>query len=256
MRELGELASWLARNPLQALTRVVQLLLLQPRKYAGARGYDAERYWRDRLGEHGASLRGSGREGRSEAENEADYAKARSAFLTFCKDEGLRLAGAAVLEIGCGNGFYARVCREAGVMRYVGIDITDVLFPGLRGEFPSFEFLKRDATSPNAASDDLEGAFDLVLMIDVVEHIVEEAKLDIAIRNVRRSLAPGGAAILAFPSPGCWPRHLFYVRRWRESEITDRFPGYRGAGPRAFRGGYILALRKPGEEISRQGLPT
>ena len=251
MSELGELASWLGRKPFQALTRAVQLFLLQPRKYARGRGYDAERYWHDRLSGHGFSLRGAGREARSEAENRTDYAKARSAFLAFCGGECLQLEGAAVLEVGCGSGFYAGVCREARVTRYVGIDITDVLLPGLRSEFPSFEFHKQDVTS-----EDLEGAFDLVLMIDVLEHIVEEARLDTAIRNVQRCLVPGGTAILAFPSTGYWPRRLFYVRRWTKRQITERFAGYRTGGSHAFRDGHIMAFQKPRGEICCQGLAT
>jgi SAM-dependent methyltransferase len=144
------------------------------------------------------------------------------------------------MDIGCGTGVYTALCRVEGVRAYVGVDITDVLFPHLVGEFPAYEFLRRDVTS-----DHLEGAFDVVLMIDVVEHIVTEQQLDAAMQNVRRCLAPGGTFVLAFPSPGHWPTRLFYVRRWREADITRLFEGYVIGRPQPFRDGSILALRKP-----------
>ena len=52
----------------------------------------------------------------------------------------------------------------------------------------------------DTTSDVLDGSFNVVLMIDVVEHIVEETKLDFAMQNVDRCLAPGGVFVLALPS--------------------------------------------------------
>jgi SAM-dependent methyltransferase len=231
---------WFARRPFQAVARAFQLLVVQRRKYARPGGYDAEHYWRDRLAQHGLALRGPGKEGRSEAENLADYSEAAERFREFCCEEGLDLRRAGVLEIGCGTGFYATLCRDEGVRAYMGVDITDVLFPRLVREFPAYEFLRRDVTS-----DHLDGVFDVVLMIDVVEHIVTERQLDVAMQNVQRCLAPGGTFVLAFPLPGHWPRRLFYLRRWREVDITRLFDGYAIGRPQPFRDGSILALRKP-----------
>lgn len=240
MQRLRELLPWVTRRPFQAVARAVQLLVVQRRKYARPGGYDAERYWHDRLDRHGLSLRGPGREGRSEAENAADYREAAERFRKFCREEGLELRGAAVMDIGCGTGVYAALCRDEGVRAYLGVDITDVLFPRLRQEFPTYEFLRRDVTS-----DPLSGAFDVVLMIDVVEHIVTEQQLAVAMQNVRRCLATGGAFVLAFPLPDRWPRRLFYVRRWRETDITRLFDDYAIGRSQLFRDGSILALRKP-----------
>jgi len=241
LRGLRELFPWLVRRPIYAVTRAVDLLVVGKRKYARREGYDAAGYWRDRLGGHGLSLRGPGREGRSEAENLADYQEAREQFRRFCGDERIPLKEAAVLDIGCGTGAYAAVCRAEGARSYVGVDITDVLFSRLRQEFPTFEFRRQDATA-----DQLTGTFDVVLMIDVVEHIVNERQLGVAMHNVQRCLAPSGAFVLALPSPGQWPTRLFYVRRWREGDTTRLFAGYAIGPSRPFRQGSILALRKPG----------
>ena len=216
---------------------------MQRHKYARAAGYDAEQYWHDRLGRHGRSLRGPGREARSEAENIADYAAAADGFRECCREEGLDLRGAAVLDIGCANGFYAGLCRDAGVRSYSGVDITDVLFPDLAGQFRRFRFLKRDVTS-----DRLEGVFDVVLMIDVVEHIVTEQQLDVAMENVRRVLTSGGVFVLGMPSGKRWARWLFHVHCWREADITRRLPGFTAGGSRPFRDGRIFAFRKHAPE--------
>jgi SAM-dependent methyltransferase len=222
------------------VARAIQLLIVERRKYARPGGYDAEHYWRDRLGRYGLSLKGPGREGRSEADNVADYREAADRFRRFCRDQGLKLSGAAVMDIGCGTGAYAAVCRDEGVGAYVGVDITDVLFHRLCQEFPTYEFLRRDVTS-----DPLSGTFHVVLMIDVVEHIVAEPQLHVAMQNVQRCLAQGGAFVVALPSAGHWPRRLFYVRRWREADITRLFEGYAIGRPQPFRDGSILLLRKP-----------
>ena len=50
---------------------------------------------------------------------------------------------------------------------------------------------------------------------------------------------------MALPSPAYWPKRLFYVRRWREADITRLFEGYAIGRPQPFLDGSILVLRKP-----------
>ena len=62
------------RHPLSTLRRAASKLLTGPLKYRRGTGYDARRYWSDRFGRYGMSLRGPGNEGLSNDENRRLYA--------------------------------------------------------------------------------------------------------------------------------------------------------------------------------------
>lgn len=236
------MTSLLARfrsSPGAFLRRAFNKLLAGRLRYARGRGYDAHRYWTDRLGKYGASLKGPGHEGLSEEANAAMYREAAEIFQEICQREGVRLDQANVLDIGCGNGFYTRLCRDLGVAHYTGVDITDVLFPRLAAEFPRFSFRRIDVTR-----DRIEGTFDLILMIDVVEHIVEPASLDVAMTAVRGCLKRTGLLVLALPLKAAGSKSLFYLRFWSLDDITQRFADHEIRRPLPFRDGHLIAIRQ------------
>jgi len=146
---------------------------------------------------------------------------------------------ARVLEIGCGTGHYTGLLADLGVSNYVGLDITDVLFPELHERFPQFDFVKQDITTHR-----VDGKFDLIVMIDVIEHIVEDEKLSSAMEHVKDALAPSGVVVLA-PVMQKARDHLFYVRFWSLEELRERFPAHLIGDPKPFRAGGILTIRKP-----------
>ncbi len=131
-----------------------------------SKGYDAEEYWTSRLSKFGLGILGVGNKGLSVDENEKMYQEAKDVFLNLCAQEGIDFAESRVLEIGVGNGFYARILKERGVRRYLGVDITDALFDKLTPLFPGFELVKLDITQEK-----VKGDFDLIIMIDVTQHI-------------------------------------------------------------------------------------
>jgi 2-polyprenyl-3-methyl-5-hydroxy-6-metoxy-1,4-benzoquinol methylase len=203
------------RNPFGFLRRVIEKAILGPRRYGRGDDYDAAAYWRDRFDKYGQSLRGAGHEGLSEDVNRDMYEEAAKVFADLCRKESLDYSSARVLDIGCGNGFYAGLLSGLGVREYSGLDITDVLF-------------------------------ELILMIDVVEHIVTEPKLSRAMANVKRVLAPGGLFVISgLRETG--RRKLFYVRSWSLEEIIKEFPGYQIGEAVAFRDSTIIPIRKPKE---------
>lgn len=100
--------------------------------------------------------------------------------------------GESVLDLGTGRGEVVRVAIEQGAAEAVGIDYSDA----------SIELARQTLSS--AGMDDVEliqadarrlpfrdGRFDLVMALDVVEHM-SETELDDALNEVRRVLAPGG----------------------------------------------------------------
>lgn len=244
---MSELFLKFRRDPAGFLLRAFYKTLLAPLKYRTKSGYDAAQYWRDRLTTYGTSLKGVGDEGLSEQENREMYESAAKSFLSLCEQEGINFATAQVLEIGCGNGFYTRLLQEQGVNRYLGVDITDTLFPSLMTRFPSFQFIRRDITT-----EPIVGKFDLILMIDVIEHIVNEGKLDFAMSNVQSCLAENGRFVVA-PVTDQGRRSLFYVRFWSVEDIKQRLPGCLLGEPIPFRYSHLLVARKSAMTMTKPG---
>lgn len=229
-------------DPLGFIGRALYKSIIGRLKYGRGGDYDAERYWHDRFSRYGLSAQGAGDEGLSEQENEVMYAEAGRVFTALCQEEGLYFPSLRVLEIGPGSGFYTELLRGFGVRDYVGADITDVLCPELRRKFPEFSFVKKDITR-----DTVDGKFDLILMIDVIEHIVSEEKFSCAMENVKKCLLENGTFMVA-PITKTSKRHLFYVRWWSMEDIQRRFRGYTFREPVPFRNGHLLIVKKPQTE--------
>ena len=235
------LESWrerVARGPMGLVARVVYKLTLGRVKYGRGSDYDAERYWTDRFKKAGFSLRGPGHEGLSEEANRNMYMEAAEHFTQFCEEQGITCDNKRVLEIGCGNGFYTNLIAQLSpTVDFTGIDITDVLFPVLKNRHPSFKFIKADVTEP---WQDL-GPFDVIVMIDVLQHIVTDDRFRTTMANIKRWLTPGGTFIVG-PIASVGRKELFYVRWWSVRSLRQAFQGYRFSERYRFRGRYVVAI--------------
>src|SRR4051812_27142380 len=172
------------QDPAGSARRGWDKLVVGPLRYARRGDYDAPQYWADRFKRHGRSLRGVGDEGLGADENEREYAEAAEIFRTLTADQGIDFHDGRTLEIGCGAGFYTRLIHNLGSTDLTAYDITDVLFPELREEFPKTDFRLGDITST-----DIEGTFDRAVMVDVLQHIVNPDRFRTALRNVADALA-------------------------------------------------------------------
>jgi len=212
--------SRLAGDPVGFFRRAVHKLIYGPVRYRGKRGYNAERYWTDRLRDYGSSLKGPGHEGLSDLENKRIYDSSARVLLNALARERLDLQRCRLLEVGCGNGYFTRLCRTHGVVNYVGIDITDTMFDEFRTEFPGYVFEKADVTRATHGA----GNNDIVLVIDVLEHITTGEGLDAALSWVRSQLALGGRLFIALPTSNeSDSSGLFYLRFWAEADLVARF---------------------------------
>jgi 2-polyprenyl-3-methyl-5-hydroxy-6-metoxy-1,4-benzoquinol methylase len=234
----------LKNDPFGTLGRAVFKGFLAPRLYGRGPNYDAERYWQDRLTKHGlSSLRGVGDEGLSEEANLSYYAEAAHVLTDICRLENVQFSAVNMLDIGCGNGYYTRLFREAGVANYTGLDITNVFLKRLTDQYPGYAFAQCDITR-----DRVGGTFDLIVMIDVIEHIMLEDGLLAALNNVNRCLSPTGLFLVA-PIMNTGGRHLFNVRFWKLDELQSMLPGFYVARRAPFRTGDIVAF-KPHELLA------
>jgi SAM-dependent methyltransferase len=225
-------------GPIDLLRRVVFKTVTGPRRYGTENGYDAQRFWADRFRKYGTGLRGSGDEGLSEAQNRLGYEQAGAVILDAMEKRGVALSSAAVLDVGCGPGFFTELLHSAGVGSYTGVDITDQLFADLRARFPDYRFEQKDVTSGG-----VEDTYDVVMMIDVAEHIVSTEAFDRCIANLAKAVAPGGLLLIG-PLLDRGGQHLFYVRFWSTMDVLERLPSFEHLEDVPFRNGMLTAFRR------------
>jgi 2-polyprenyl-3-methyl-5-hydroxy-6-metoxy-1,4-benzoquinol methylase len=115
------------------------------------------------------------------------YGEVRSDILPFVP------AGAReVLEVGCGRGVTGRLLQETLGCRVTGVELNPVvareaarhLHKVIQGDVQDLE---------------IEGGYDVVLALEVVEHLVEAEAF---LARIKGLLAPGGRGILSIPNVG------------------------------------------------------
>ncbi len=122
----------------------------------------------------------------------------REVLLPTLRRWGVNVDGRRVLEVGCGvGGCIAELARAGASAAALDIDARLVATAQAldRREGVSVRLAVGDATAPQCALRD-EGAWDLVLLRDVVEHI--EPLKDV-LETLRDALAPDGAIFAVFP---------------------------------------------------------
>ena len=100
-----------------------------------------------------------------------------------------------LIDIGCGNGAVTNILRLTG-FEVVGVDPSQDGIDQARAAFPDLH------AEVGSAYDDLPssfGTFDVVICLEVVEHLYFPSMLA---RNIRLLLRPGGFAILSTPYHG------------------------------------------------------
>jgi SAM-dependent methyltransferase len=104
------------------------------------------------------------------------------------------LAGALVLDAGCGMGRYLRVAAESGA-RVVGMDLSGAVEAAraLTADLPGVSLVRGDLLRPPLR----EGSFDQIYSIGVLDHTPDPRR---AFLQVARLLKPGGRiAIWIYP---------------------------------------------------------
>ncbi len=102
--------------------------------------------------------------------------------------------GKRVLDVACGEGYgSALIASVAASVLGIDIDAETVRHAQSRyADQSNLRFAVGDATRLDVT----EGAFDLVISFETVEHV---AKQDELIAGLRRALAPGGVALISSP---------------------------------------------------------
>lgn len=113
----------------------------------------------------------------------------------------LRARTPVILEVGCSSGFMLRLLRRRRPDAFlIGADYVRGPLEELAESLPDIPLLQFDLTTCPLP----DGSVDAVIMLNVLEHIEDDAR---ALRQVHRVLRPGGLLILEVPAGP----HLFDV---------------------------------------------
>ena len=127
---------------------------------------------------------------------------------------GRLAAGKRVLDAGCGLGYGSRILRHAGAADVVGVDIAEAVVeaacaveePGLRFEVGDVGELAYE-----------NGAFDLVVCFEVIEHVQDQRRV---IGELARVLAPDGTLVMSSPNRAVYvPGNPHHVHEYLPEEL-------------------------------------
>lgn len=115
--------------------------------------------------------------------------------------------GKTILDVGCGEGYFARVLKMAGASRVVGADISSDLIAKAMEQDPDGEYEVYDiATGPLGAPATFDAVSGCMMLMDLPD-------LDVAYQSIAASLATGGQFVACMINP----YYAFPVGMWRRS---------------------------------------
>lgn len=133
-------------------------------------------------------------------------------------------ATARILEIGCGPGSNLGMLKTFGTV--TAIEPSPVARELLRTMPGTSDVDVRVGTWPEVTELAPDESFDLIAMLDVLEHIDDDAA---ALRAAREALAPGGRLLITVPAhPWMWSVHdekLHHRRRYTRATLRAAITG-------------------------------
>ena len=109
------------------------------------------------------------------------------------------LEGKSALDVGCGAGLLAEPLARLGA-RVTAVDAAPELIEAAREHAAG---QKLDIDYRTSTVEAVEGQFDLITAMEVIEHVADPAAF---VRSIAKRLAPGGLAILSTPNATSWSR--------------------------------------------------
>lgn len=120
---------------------------------------------------------------------------------------GIPLAGASILDVGCGPGHWLKACAAHGPRLLVGSDISVSMLRAARkgGSQHNMVFFRGDAMSVPMRSD----AFDVVICSLVLPYVPSDHAV---IAELVRVCKPGGRLLISFHGLGFYLHHIIAQR--------------------------------------------
>jgi 2-polyprenyl-3-methyl-5-hydroxy-6-metoxy-1,4-benzoquinol methylase len=149
--------------------------------------FSPKTYWETRLKER-FDLTGVGFRRKSVAFNRWVYKVRTEALYELFRKYGWSIKSRAVLDVGCGTGYFIEYWLNRKAHPVIGIDIAETSIKKLKNAFPAAEFYLRDLTEPDP---EIKEKFDYISVFDVLFHIVDDDLFAKAIENLASLCRPG-----------------------------------------------------------------
>ncbi|WP_375396424.1 class I SAM-dependent methyltransferase [uncultured Sphingomonas sp.] len=165
------------------------------------------------------------------------YRARRDILADYLTREGQLPADARILEIGCGTGHNLPMLARFGRVDAIEIDPQARAIAGER--------LGRGVgASPLPALPDVpRGAYDLVAVLDVIEHVEDDVA---ALKAMKECLTPGGKILIAVPAhQWMWSAHDVVNHHHRRYSKASLAGAIRDAGLAPRKLGYFNSLLFP-----------
>ena len=144
--------------------------------------------------------------------------------------------GKRVLDVGCGDGLYARLVAQRGAEQVVGMDSSSEMIR-LAEVAETEQSLGIQYYVHDVATMPMLGSFDLVIAVNVLHYADSRATLDGMCERISSNLAPGGRLLAYVGNAECdtdAARHFgFFVDRPADLREGDPFTVSIGAPPLA-----------------------
>jgi SAM-dependent methyltransferase len=157
----------------------------------------------------------------------------------------IETAGARVLEVGCGDGYFLSRFLDYGAAHATGIDLMEERVAKGSERDPRLELLAGDASKLPWA----DGSFDLVTQFTCLSSVLDADLREGIASEMWRVVAPGGAVVSYDVGPDPWP-----IRAFRRMAALRAGSAPAGGTPTAPVGRAELADWFPGARCRRVGL--
>lgn len=119
-----------------------------------------------------------------------------------------------IVDLGCGVGHFAKLIKDRGYKKYIGIDFSEGMVEKARTQVPGFSFIIGDLR--NNVVQDIYTKHKLFIAIETFEHIVDDI-------GIIESLIGGSQIIFTLPSFDA----KSHVRCFQDiNQIMDRYERY------------------------------
>lgn len=124
-----------------------------------------------------------------------------------------------VLDLGCGNGSLSQMIAQQGY-EVIGIEDSDSGINFARQNFPDCHFIQ--ASIYDLPYSELANSFDIVLSVEVIEHLLYPKEL---VRAAKKCLKPNGRLILTTPYHGYLKNLALAASGKMDSHFTSLWDG-------------------------------
>lgn len=174
--------------------------------------YKPKTFWNELLS-NSFDLRGVGHFRMSNEENLRMYEHKKKIVLEEMQKNQVELNGStAVLEIGCGVGYWTEMFEDMGIKNYTGNDIAEISVKNLSEKYPDYEFIQGDISETPLK----KSTYDLGFMIDVTQHITDDKRFIKGLTNIWNSLKPGAFFMVTIWDPG---KNVYLANKLRINKI-------------------------------------